>query len=100
IRGPEIAVSITIKIELLHFRSLSACRRVGEGRFIGCAQLLLAWFHSHYWKVEKVFYRAFSENYSSLKEFVAIPWQDDISKKKWMTILQSLQDEDVEWKAP
>ncbi|MBA0730155.1 hypothetical protein Golax_004535 [Gossypium laxum] len=26
-------------------RSLSACRRAGEGRFIGCAQLLLAWFH-------------------------------------------------------
>ncbi|MFQ6663940.1 hypothetical protein Gotur_031237 [Gossypium turneri] len=23
------------------FRSLNACRRVGEGRFIGCAQLLL-----------------------------------------------------------
>ncbi|MBA0817493.1 hypothetical protein Gohar_025488 [Gossypium harknessii] len=29
-------------------RSLSACRRTGEGRFIGCAQLLLAWFHSHF----------------------------------------------------
>ncbi|MFQ6655899.1 hypothetical protein Gotur_026244 [Gossypium turneri] len=27
------------------FRSLSACRKTGEGRFIGCAQLLLAWFH-------------------------------------------------------
>ncbi|MBA0845122.1 hypothetical protein Goarm_000022, partial [Gossypium armourianum] len=27
------------------FRSLNACRRAGEGRFIGCAQLLLAWFH-------------------------------------------------------
>ncbi|MBA0786133.1 hypothetical protein Gotri_026307 [Gossypium trilobum] len=39
----------TISVET--FRSLSACRRVGEGRFIGCAQLLLAW----------------------LKEFVAIP---------------------------
>ncbi|MFQ6650267.1 hypothetical protein Gotur_022239 [Gossypium turneri] len=25
------------------FRSLNACRRAGEGRFIGCAQLLLAW---------------------------------------------------------
>ncbi|MFQ6655888.1 hypothetical protein Gotur_026242, partial [Gossypium turneri] len=25
------------------FRSLNACRRYGEGRFIGCAQLLLAW---------------------------------------------------------
>ncbi|KAK5838955.1 hypothetical protein PVK06_007703 [Gossypium arboreum] len=32
------------------FRSLNACRRAGEGRFIGCAQLLLAWFHNHFWK--------------------------------------------------
>ncbi|MBA0575085.1 hypothetical protein Golob_027738 [Gossypium lobatum] len=30
------------------FRSLNACRRVGKGRFIGCAQLLLSWFHSHF----------------------------------------------------
>ncbi|MFQ6656493.1 hypothetical protein Gotur_026575 [Gossypium turneri] len=30
------------------FRSLSACRKAREGRFIGCAQLLLAWFHSHF----------------------------------------------------
>ncbi|MFQ6664873.1 hypothetical protein Gotur_031838 [Gossypium turneri] len=30
------------------FRSLGVCRRVGERRFIGCAQLLLAWFHSHF----------------------------------------------------
>ncbi|MFQ6634436.1 hypothetical protein Gotur_010130, partial [Gossypium turneri] len=30
------------------FRSLNACRRAGEGRFIVCAQLLLAWFHSHF----------------------------------------------------
>ncbi|MBA0664693.1 hypothetical protein Goklo_004654 [Gossypium klotzschianum] len=36
------------------FRSLNACRRMGEGRFIGCAQLLLAWFLSHFWKVDKV----------------------------------------------
>ncbi|MBA0844644.1 hypothetical protein Goarm_022520, partial [Gossypium armourianum] len=27
------------------FRSLNACSRAGEGRFIGCTQLLLAWFH-------------------------------------------------------
>ncbi|MFQ6645887.1 hypothetical protein Gotur_019113 [Gossypium turneri] len=39
------------------FRSLSACQRAGEGRFIRCVQLLLAWFHSHFWKVEKVTYR-------------------------------------------
>ncbi|MBA0702739.1 hypothetical protein Goari_022159 [Gossypium aridum] len=30
------------------FRSLNACRRASEGRFIGCEQLLLAWFHSHF----------------------------------------------------
>ncbi|MBA0575395.1 hypothetical protein Golob_024257, partial [Gossypium lobatum] len=41
------------------FRSLSACRSMGEGRFIGCAQLLLVWFHSHFWKVDKVSYRVF-----------------------------------------
>ncbi|MFQ6647706.1 hypothetical protein Gotur_027089 [Gossypium turneri] len=27
---------------------------MGEGRFIGCVQLLLAWFHSRFWKVDKV----------------------------------------------
>ncbi|MBA0741997.1 hypothetical protein Gogos_015111 [Gossypium gossypioides] len=30
------------------FISLSAFRRADEGRFIGCAQLLLAWFPSHF----------------------------------------------------
>ncbi|MBA0875839.1 hypothetical protein Goshw_008404, partial [Gossypium schwendimanii] len=30
------------------FKSLNVCQRAGEGRFIGCAQLLLVWFHSHF----------------------------------------------------
>ncbi|MFQ6661690.1 hypothetical protein Gotur_029759, partial [Gossypium turneri] len=30
------------------FRSLNECRRAGEGRFIGCAHLLLTWFHNHF----------------------------------------------------
>ncbi|MBA0574928.1 hypothetical protein Golob_027818 [Gossypium lobatum] len=30
------------------FRSLNTFWRMGEGRFIGCAQLLLDWFHSHF----------------------------------------------------
>ncbi|MBA0880629.1 hypothetical protein Goshw_006057, partial [Gossypium schwendimanii] len=51
------------------FLSLNACRRVGEGRFVRCAQLLLA-------------------------------WRDDISMEKWMAILQGLQEEDIEWRAP
>ncbi|KAL1120630.1 hypothetical protein V6Z11_D01G178400 [Gossypium hirsutum] len=68
------------------FRSLSECQKAGEGRFIGCAQLLLAWFHSHFWKVDK--------------EIVATPRRDDISEEKWMGILQNLQEEDIEWRAP
>ncbi|MBA0613650.1 hypothetical protein Godav_014041, partial [Gossypium davidsonii] len=79
------------------FRSLNECRRASEGRFIGCAQLLLAWFHSHFWKVDKISYQVFSKNYSPLKEIVAIPRQDDISEEKWMEILQNLQEEDIEW---
>ncbi|XP_052484868.1 uncharacterized protein LOC128039964 [Gossypium raimondii] len=82
------------------FRSLNECRRVGEGRFIGCTQLLLAWFHSHFWKVDKVSYRVFSENYSLLKEIVALPRQDDISEEKWMATFQNLQEGDIEWRAP
>ncbi|MBA0861139.1 hypothetical protein Goshw_024851 [Gossypium schwendimanii] len=69
------------------FKSLSACWRAGEKRFIGCALLLLAWFHSHFLKVEKVSYRVFSENYSPLKESVATPRRDNISEEKWMAIL-------------
>ncbi|KAL1102002.1 hypothetical protein V6Z11_D05G334500 [Gossypium hirsutum] len=82
------------------FRSLNACRRAGEGRFIGCAQLLIAWFHSHFWKVDKVSYRVFSEHYSPLKEIMATPRRDDISEENWIAILQNLQEDDVEWRAP
>ncbi|KAL1186413.1 hypothetical protein V6Z11_A01G176800 [Gossypium hirsutum] len=81
------------------FKSLSTCRRVGEGRFIGCAQLLLVWFHGHFWKVNKVSYRVFSESYSPLKEEAAMQRRDDISKEKWMEILQIFKKEDIEWRA-
>ncbi|MFQ6654392.1 hypothetical protein Gotur_025404, partial [Gossypium turneri] len=82
------------------FRSLNACRRTGEGRSIGCAQLLLAWFHSHFWKVDKVSYQVFSESYSPLKEIVATSRRDDIMEEKWMAIFQNLQEENIKWRAP
>ncbi|MBA0755908.1 hypothetical protein Gogos_000061, partial [Gossypium gossypioides] len=82
------------------FRSLNACRRTGEGKFIGCAQLLLVWFHSHFWNVDKVSYRVFSGNYSLLKELAATPRRNDITEERWITILQNLQDKDIEWRAP
>ncbi|KAK5825247.1 hypothetical protein PVK06_020059 [Gossypium arboreum] len=65
------------------FRSLNACRRAGEGRFIGCTQLLLAWFHIHFWK-----------------EIVTTSIRDDISEERWIATLQNLQEEDIEWRAP
>ncbi|MBA0636375.1 hypothetical protein Godav_024560, partial [Gossypium davidsonii] len=82
------------------FKSLSVCRKAGEGRFIGCAQLLLTWFHSHFWKVDRVSYRVFSKNYSSLKEIVATTRRDAISEEKWISIFQDLQEEDIKWRAP
>ncbi|KAG8500568.1 hypothetical protein CXB51_002700 [Gossypium anomalum] len=82
------------------FRSLSAFRRAGEGRFDGCVQLFLVWLHGLFWKVDKVSYRVFSEDYSLLKEVAAMPMRDDISEERWMAILQNLQEEDVEWRAP
>ncbi|MFQ6655891.1 hypothetical protein Gotur_026243, partial [Gossypium turneri] len=45
-------------------------------------------FHGHFWKVDKVSYWVFSENYSPLKEIVAIPRRNDISEEKWMAILR------------
>ncbi|KAK5846033.1 hypothetical protein PVK06_002299 [Gossypium arboreum] len=91
-------VTLVLAVLAETFRSLSACQRVGEGRFVGC--VLLVWFHGHFWKVDKVSYRVFSEDYSPLKEVAAIPIRDDISGERWMTILQNLQEEDVEWRAP
>ncbi|MBA0881607.1 hypothetical protein Goshw_010485, partial [Gossypium schwendimanii] len=38
--------------------------------------------------VDRVSYWVFFKNYSPLKEIVATPRRDDISEKKWMTILQ------------
>ncbi|XP_017632502.1 uncharacterized protein LOC108474992 [Gossypium arboreum] len=81
------------------FRYLNTCRRAGKGRFIGCAQLLLVWFNSHFWKMEKVSYQPFLRNFSHLKEIAATPRRDDISEERWMAILQNLQEDDIEWRA-
>ncbi|MBA0788852.1 hypothetical protein Gotri_027467 [Gossypium trilobum] len=54
----------------------------------------------HFWKLDKVSYRVFSESYSPLKELATTPRRDDITEERWITILQNLLDEDIEWKAP
>ncbi|MBA0575879.1 hypothetical protein Golob_024916 [Gossypium lobatum] len=93
-------VTLVLSILAETFRSLNVCKKASEDRFIGCAQLLLVWFYSHFWKVDKVLYLVFSENYSPLKELTATPRRDDILKEKWMAILQNLHEEDIKWRAP
>ncbi|MBA0683615.1 hypothetical protein Goari_025257, partial [Gossypium aridum] len=41
-------VMLVLAILAETLRYLSACRRVSEGRFIGCGQLLLVWFDSQF----------------------------------------------------
>ncbi|KAA3469908.1 hypothetical protein EPI10_015657 [Gossypium australe] len=72
------------------FRSLNACRRIGEGSWMRTVVVGL---------VEKVSYRVFSDNYSPLKEIVATPRREDVSEESWMALLQNLQEEDIEWRA-
>ncbi|MFQ6622424.1 hypothetical protein Gotur_002051, partial [Gossypium turneri] len=61
---------------------------------------ILAETFSHFWKIDKVSYRVFSENYSPLKETAATPRRDDISEEKWLVILQNLHEGDIEWRFP
>ncbi|XP_052873889.1 uncharacterized protein LOC108468585 [Gossypium arboreum] len=95
----EKGITLVPAILVETFRSLSTCRQTGGGQFIGCAQLLMVWFHGHFWKVDKVSYRVFAEGYSPLKEEAAIQRREDISKQKWMEILQNLKEGDIEWRA-
>ncbi|KAG8482713.1 hypothetical protein CXB51_024130 [Gossypium anomalum] len=80
--------------------ALSACRRAGAGRFIGCAQLLLAWFYSHFRLIDRVVCWVFFEDYSPLKDIVASTRRVDVSEENWIALLQNLQSKDVEWIAP
>ncbi|KAK5810845.1 hypothetical protein PVK06_026162 [Gossypium arboreum] len=82
------------------FRSLGACRRAGAGRFIGCAQLLLDWFYSHFRLIDRVVCRVFFEDYSPLKDIVASTRRVDVPEENWIALLQNLQSKDVEWRAP
>ncbi|XP_012466256.1 uncharacterized protein LOC105784882 [Gossypium raimondii] len=65
------------------FRSLNECRRVvTSGRLIN-------------FPIE-----FFSETYSPSKEIVVIPRQDGVLEERWIVILQNLQEENIEWRAP
>ncbi|KAG8500434.1 hypothetical protein CXB51_002748 [Gossypium anomalum] len=82
------------------FRSLGTCRKAGAGRFVGCAQLLLAWFYSYFRLIDRVVCRVFFEDYSPLKDIIASTRRVDVPEENWIALLQNLQSKDVEWRAP
>ncbi|KAG8474120.1 hypothetical protein CXB51_034044 [Gossypium anomalum] len=82
------------------FRSLSTCRRVGKGRFIGCAQLLNVWIFSHFWKIERTPFHMFSKTFAPLEAYLKKEWPKEITEQHWVSVLQNLRAEDITWRAP
>ncbi|KAG8478990.1 hypothetical protein CXB51_028892 [Gossypium anomalum] len=79
------------------FRSLGTCRKAGAGMFVGCAQLLLAWFYSHFRLIDGVICRVFFEDYSPLNDIVASTRRVDVPEENWIALLQNLQSKDVDF---
>ncbi|KAG8480486.1 hypothetical protein CXB51_024690 [Gossypium anomalum] len=82
------------------FRSLSICRRKGEGRFIRCAQLLNVWILSHFWKVERTPFHMFSKTFSPLEAYLEKEWPKEVTEQHWVSVFQNLCAKDVTWRAP
>ncbi|KAG8473987.1 hypothetical protein CXB51_033535 [Gossypium anomalum] len=82
------------------FRSLSTCRRVGKGRFIGCAQLLNVWILSHFWKVERTPFHMFSKTFAPLEAYLKKGWPREVTEQHWVSVFQNLRVEDITWRAP
>ncbi|KAG8493641.1 hypothetical protein CXB51_011779 [Gossypium anomalum] len=82
------------------FRSLSTCRRVGKGRFIGCAQLLNVWILSHFWKVERTPFHMFSKAFAPLEAYLKKEWPREVTEQHWVSVFQNLRAEDITWRAP
>ncbi|KAG8482695.1 hypothetical protein CXB51_023999 [Gossypium anomalum] len=82
------------------FRSLSTCRRVGKGRFIGCAQLLNVWILSHFWKVERTPFHMFSKTFAPLEAYLKKEWPKEVTEQYWVSVFQNLRAEDITWRAP
>ncbi|EOY13886.1 Uncharacterized protein TCM_032599 [Theobroma cacao] len=82
------------------FRSLNFCRRKGEGRFIGCAQLLTIWIKSHFECKESKFRKLYLSASCPILEFCESEWPDYKKKEEWVARLRRLMSIEVTWRAP
>ncbi|EOY00458.1 Gag-pro-like protein [Theobroma cacao] len=81
-------------------RSLNYCRRKGEGRFVGCAQLLSIWIMSHFeCKVDK-FRKPFHPQTAPIREFCESEWPENRTKEQWISRFRELMSVKVTWRAP
>ena len=55
-------------------RSLSFCRKKGEGQFMGCAQLLYIWFRSHFQDKYTKPPKHFMDTFVPINEFLNKDW--------------------------
>ncbi|XP_039032138.1 uncharacterized protein LOC120167086 [Hibiscus syriacus] len=75
------------------FLSLNQCRRLGGDQFTGCASLLLVWWWSHSWIIEKGWARRHQSNFSPLVDFLSkcqIP--EHRNRKEWVEALHNIKD--------
>ncbi|MFQ6627969.1 hypothetical protein Gotur_007271 [Gossypium turneri] len=77
---PKIFGHIEVTVVDFFEKSLSSCRRKGEGSFIGCAQLLNAWIFSHFWKVKRTPFHMFSKTLALLVAYLEKYWPRDVTK--------------------
>ncbi|KAG8485412.1 hypothetical protein CXB51_021213 [Gossypium anomalum] len=82
------------------FKSLSSCRRKGEGRFIRCAQLFNVWILSRFWKVERTLFHMFSKTFSPLEAYLKKEWPKEVTEQHWVSVFQNLRAKDITWRAP
>ncbi|XP_039057096.1 uncharacterized protein LOC120200280 [Hibiscus syriacus] len=82
------------------FLSLNQCRRLGGGQFTGCTSLLLVWWWSHSWIVEKGWARRHQSNFSPMVDFLDKCQIPEHSKRKdWVEALRNVKDTEIVWKA-
>ncbi|TYJ49651.1 hypothetical protein E1A91_A01G149400v1 [Gossypium mustelinum] len=72
----------------------------GDGRFLGCAQLLFIWMKSHFRCPYKHFCQVFVPSTRPIEDFLESEWPPNQSTEEWVHNLSTLTHQEIEWRAP
>ena len=81
-------------------RSLSFCRKKGEGRFVGCAQMLYVWIRSHFWGEHNFRFQHCFTTFVPIEEFCKKEWSERYTREQWVATFRVLTADQVTWKTP